>query len=316
MMSAVTLADLPPPPRGKKGWPWTLENGVQPAMPLGGPRPRISIVTPSFNQAAFLEKTIRSVLLQGYPDLEYMIIDGGSTDGSVDIIRKYEKWLSYWVSEPDRGQSHAINKGLERASGQVYGWLNSDDYFLTRALSMVVQAYAANPEAGAWCGGCLRVDGKGRKIEERWPQGLDEHSVANWLVNHFSQSACLFSAQAWKTCGPLKEELCYTMDFDLWVRIAREYPIVKVPSLLSADHVHGSAKTVKNIADMYAEIIAVQIREGYEQARHESVVRLAQSEVLIQRLYYLAHKPLARPILPLLRLAWSMVKGGPREPNK
>jgi glycosyltransferase involved in cell wall biosynthesis len=110
--------------------------------------PKISIVTPSFNQGRFIEKTILSVIEQDYPNLEYIIIDGGSTDESVEIIKKYEKHLAYWVSEPDRGQSHAINKGFERATGEIFGWLNSDDWYHPGALKALAEAFAANPEAG------------------------------------------------------------------------------------------------------------------------------------------------------------------------
>lgn len=99
-------------------------------MPDGKPWPKISIVTPSFNQGQYIEETIRSILLQGYPNLEYIVIDGGSTDGAVDVIRKYEKWLTYWVSEPDKGQADAINKGLERCTGEIFNWINSDDILL------------------------------------------------------------------------------------------------------------------------------------------------------------------------------------------
>src|SRR5262245_50300660 len=114
-MKCPAVAELPPPPSGKTGWPWTDETPPLPStQPDGSPWPRISIVTPSYNQSEFIEETIRSVLLQGYPDLEYIIIDGGSTDQSLDIIRKYARWLAYWISEKDRGQSHAINKGFER----------------------------------------------------------------------------------------------------------------------------------------------------------------------------------------------------------
>src|SRR5690554_4018590 len=111
----------------------------------------ISIVTPSFNQGHYLEETIDSVLSQNYPNLEYVVIDGGSTDGSVDIIKKYEKHLKYWVSEGDRGQSHAINKGLARCTGEVFNWLNSDDYLEPGALQTIGEAFE-NPNTTAFIG--------------------------------------------------------------------------------------------------------------------------------------------------------------------
>ena len=126
--TALTLQDLPAPPEGKTGWPWTEQTEVLPdKMPDGSDWPRISIVTPNYNYGHFIEETIRSILLQGYPNLEYIIIDGASTDNSIEIIKKYEKWVSYWVSEKDTGQSNAINKGLERCTGEFFNWINSDD---------------------------------------------------------------------------------------------------------------------------------------------------------------------------------------------
>jgi glycosyltransferase involved in cell wall biosynthesis len=107
------------------------------SAPEGSAWPRISVITPSFNQGQFIEETIRSVLLQGYPDLEYFVIDGGSTDQTLDVIRKYEPWLGHWVSEPDNGQSHAINKGLRQVTGSIWGWINSDDLLMPGSLSLV-----------------------------------------------------------------------------------------------------------------------------------------------------------------------------------
>src|SRR5262245_16909311 len=137
-MRCPTLAELPPPPVGKIGWPWTIETLKLPSVSSDGlPWPSISIVTPSYNQGQFIEETIRSVLLQGYPNLEYIIIDGGSKDQTVDIIHKYEPWLTYWVSRKDRGQAHAINDGLRRASGTIFNWINSDDVLAPNALATI-----------------------------------------------------------------------------------------------------------------------------------------------------------------------------------
>src|SRR5881392_2746444 len=128
MRSSCRLVDLPAPPRGKTGWPWTAEApSLPPLLPNCISWPRISIVTPSFNQGQYIEETIRSVLLQGYPNLEYVIIDGGGTDNTGEIIKKYEPWITYWESEKDRGQSHALNKGFKKATGDILAWLCSDD---------------------------------------------------------------------------------------------------------------------------------------------------------------------------------------------
>ena len=124
--------------------------------------PLIAIVTPSYNQAQFLEEAILSVVNQDYPNLEYIVIDGGSTDGSVDIIRKYEDRLAYWVSEPDRGQAHAINKGFAKADGEIFNWLNSDDCLLPGAVRRVVETRRRYPTAVAWVGGCHRIRPDGR----------------------------------------------------------------------------------------------------------------------------------------------------------
>ena len=132
----------------------------------GEPWPRITIVTPSYNQAEFLGETIRSVLLQGYPELEYIIVDGGSVDASVPIIQKYERWLSHWSSESDRGQADAIRKGFARATGAVSGWLNSDDLYLPGTLAHVAGRFSRQPSPAVVYGNLYRIDPQDRIIEE------------------------------------------------------------------------------------------------------------------------------------------------------
>lgn len=136
------LTELPTPPNGKKGWPWTEESKVY-SQDINNNQllPKISIVTPSYNQGQFIEETIRSVLLQNYPNLEYIIIDGGSNDETIEIIKKYEQWITYWVSEKDNGQAHAINKGFKRSTGEIVAWLNSDDVYYTNTLNHVAFKY-------------------------------------------------------------------------------------------------------------------------------------------------------------------------------
>src|SRR5258708_33872657 len=128
------------------GWPWTTKSKPLPNLTKNGhPWPRISIVTPSYNQGQFLEETLRSVLLQGYPNLEYIIMDGGSSDNSAEIIEKYAPQLAYWESKPDSGQTHAINKGLKRSTGTIMGWLNSDDILLPKSLCRIAETFSAQP---------------------------------------------------------------------------------------------------------------------------------------------------------------------------
>ena len=141
-MGCYRLADLPPPASSATGWPWTEEAPELPgAMADCRPWPRITVVTPSYNQAAFLEETVRSVLLQGYPNLEYLVLDGGSTDGSVAILERYSPWIDWWTSERDAGQSDAIQRGLDRATGEIFNWINSDDALLPGGLGTVARCW-------------------------------------------------------------------------------------------------------------------------------------------------------------------------------
>ena len=149
-MQRQVSRSLPDPPSGAAGWPWIAAR----RGPLSGWRrraelPRISVVVPSYEQGEYLEQALRSLLLQGYPDLELLVVDGGSQDSSVDVLRNYESYLDFWVSEADRGQTHAINKGFERATGEVLGWLNSDDILLPGSLERIGAAFARDAEMAA-----------------------------------------------------------------------------------------------------------------------------------------------------------------------
>lgn len=305
-MRCPVLSQLPAPSPGKSGWPWTEESPQLPdAMPDGHPWPKISLVTPSYNQARFIEQTIHSVLLQGYPDLEYVIMDGGSTDGSVEIIKKYEKWLTYWVSEPDRGQSHAINKGLSKATGEIYSWLNSDDYLWENALRNIARSRNLSPSAGAWCGGYRRVNADDKLLWVGWPKRLDVDGLAQWFENYFAQSACFFSRKAWQECGPLEEDLHYTMDLDLWLKIAKTFSIEKVNDVIAADHIHKDAKTQRETGRMYAEIFLVQIRHGYEHFAIKDINRLMNDYFELNRkISRIYRSPFFRPFRLMARIFW------------
>ncbi len=275
-MRCPTLKELPSPLPGKKGWPWTEESPQLPnTMPDGRPWPKVSIVTPSYNQGQFLEETIRSVLLQGYPNLEYIVIDGGSDDNSVEIIEKYDPWLTYWVSEPDRGQAHAINKGFEKAHGKILGWLNSDDLFLQRALAHIAKVYVEKKEAVAWVGGCLRVDEKGTFINEIIPRGVVRDNLGDWgRTCHFYQPACFFSSEIFYKAGKLNEDLRYAFDLDLWIRLAEFGEFFLTQFTLAAAHIHPLAKTQSKRIKMHSETIRVQIEHRYHKCAFLRLERL------------------------------------------
>jgi len=271
-----TLIELPPPPAGKTGWPWTEETPqAPPTMPDGQPWPRFSIVTPSLNQGEFIEETIRSVLLQGYPNLEYIVIDGGSTDNSVEIIKEYEPWLAYWVSEQDRGQAHAINKGFAKSSGDILCWLNSDDRFLPAALARVSKVALEDPAAGAFVGSGYLCYTWSEIIQEVHPRGLGFDDLIDWSSNSFSQPSCFFRKWAWESCGPMDEDLYIAFDLDLWFKMSRQHRFVPVTAALSTFLGHPHAKTKARIYRMHMETGVVQMRHGREDLARKTLTRFA-----------------------------------------
>ncbi len=206
--------------------------------------PKISIVTPSFNQGRFIEKTILSVIEQDYPNLEYIIIDGGSTDESVEIIKKYEKHLAYWVSEPDRGQSHAINKGFERATGEICGWLNSDDYYNAAIFESIVDFFITNPDKNIVMGDCnlVREDGELFDCVINDERGFDELR-RYWVEKSIpTQPAIFFRGKLLEEYGYLDESLNYAMDYDLWLRFGPKNRFYHLPIVIANYRFHSEAK--------------------------------------------------------------------------
>ena len=204
--------------------------------------PKITVVTPSYNQGQFLEETIRSVLLQGYPNLEYIVIDGGSSDESPAIIQKYADSLTYWVSEPDAGQASAINKGLMRGTGAVMGWLNSDDILQPGALQMIGAAFAKNPRVKVVTSFRKLIDAESRTIVN-WTRGIPSAYQLRHR-NIVAQETTYWRREVWEELGPLDESYRFALDYEYWQRmLAAGYTFKLLPGFLGGFRHHEASKT-------------------------------------------------------------------------
>jgi glycosyltransferase involved in cell wall biosynthesis len=222
---------------------------ISPYLPL------VSIITPSYNQAVFLEETIESVLSQTGVQLEYYVIDGGSTDGSVEIIQRYSHLLTGWVSEPDNGQAEAINKGFNQATGKYIAWLNSDDLYLPNAVSQAVSALEANPALGLVYGDAISIDPRGAVLNPLtfgdW--GLDD--LLGFRI--ICQPAVFMRRSILSEAGYLDPSYQYMLDHQLWLRMARLAPIQHIPNTLAAARQHPGAKNVLQAAAFGDEILNI-----------------------------------------------------------
>jgi glycosyltransferase involved in cell wall biosynthesis len=216
---------------------------------------KVSIVTPSYNQAQYLEQTIRSVLEQDYAPVEYFIIDGGSGDGSLEIIQQYAGQLSGWVSEKDRGQADAINKGLKQAGGEIVAWLNSDDYYLPGAISCAVQVFQQHPEAGLVYGDVLSVDGAGHPFNLQTFQPSNLNDLMAFRI--ISQPAVFMRRAVLEQAGFLDESYHMLLDHHLWLRMARLAPMVYIPKTLAAARYHAEAKNLARTAEFGQEAFRI-----------------------------------------------------------
>lgn len=207
---------------------------------------KISIITPSFNQAQYLEQTIDSVLSQNYANIEYIIIDGGSTDGSVEIIKKYDKHLKYWISEKDNGQSHAINKGINKANGEIVNWLNSDDYYEPGALEIVAEVFE-DPEITCFCGRSNIFNEDGFQRQSKGTDVYDNNLAKSIGWARIDQPETFFRKEVWDKVRLLNEKLHYTMDREWWMCYLYHFgldSIAKIDDVLVNFRLHADSKTV------------------------------------------------------------------------
>ena len=224
-------------------------------------QPLVSIVTPSFNQARYIEATIQSVLTQDYPNIEYIVVDGSSQDGTVDVIKKYESRIAWWVSEKDRGQTDAINKGLARARGEILAWLNSDDTYEPGAISAAVHYLIDHPDVGMVYGDCNFIDENGRVIGKFGSAQTDYRLLRRRYV-HIPQQTMFFRADLWKQVGPLDPSFYFAMDYDLWTRLAARTELKYVPQTWANFRLHTSGKTIAADDRCWPEMIRIHYRDG------------------------------------------------------
>ena len=257
-------------------WPWiNTSESLPETMPDGSPWPKISIVTPSYNQAQYLEETIRSVLMQNYPNLEYIIIDGGSTDGSVGIIKKYEPWLTYWVSEKDKGQADAINKGFKHCTGQIGAWINSDDLYLPNAFNEVISAYkkSSSKHPGV-ISGITKVTDENLNLIYIY-EGKD-FSIDNLIkLCIIPQASTFFTLDVFNHLNGLNDNYELAFDYHFWLRAALISDIIFFPREIAIWRNYTDIKTFR----MQKRSIYESIKAGFEVYRKIS-------PIYIKRLIY------------------------------
>lgn len=288
-------------------------------MPSGSPWLRISVVTPSYNQCQFIEESIRSILLQGYPDLEYIIIDGGSNDNSVEIIRKYERWLKYWVSEPDDGQAAALNKGFRYSSGDIHYYLNSDDILCSDSFSIVVSMIGKNarkPFLISFPGKGIYENGSASYFK---PESI-QHPAA-WLNSEYSlfQPSTFWTRAMHDQVGHFDEEMSFCFDKDFFFRCIFIYGQYKCQSSphLSVFRMHGTSKTTllphvmqvenKIIRDRYVNDPRMAKAYNLESA-HKFIVKSLEKSNPLDRVRLLFCGMMVSPSVLGSRFFWGAIK--------
>jgi glycosyltransferase involved in cell wall biosynthesis len=258
-MNGERIGDLPSPPAGRTGWPWSPD-AVEP-FASGTEWPGIAVVMPVLNGREYVEEAIRSVLLQSYPELEFIVRDGGSTDGTLDIVRRYEPWLTC-VSKADHGQADAVAEGFAQSQAPLIAWLNADDMYLPGALTHAARAHLEDPNA-LLCGEVIHLDQETGTCETWTSRGLTAAAaVAYWEGRAcWQQPGMFFPRRAYESVGGLDTQLRLAMDYDLLCRLLLGGVAVRdLRAPIAVFRVHGGSKTVRSEGDMVLETSAVSQR--------------------------------------------------------
>jgi glycosyltransferase involved in cell wall biosynthesis len=223
--------------------------------------PKVSIITPSFNQGRYLEASIRSVLGQTYPDIEFIVVDGASKDESVEIIHKYQSHFAWWVSEKDQGHADALNKGFSHATGEILAWLNSDDLYYPNAVAEAVSVLQQHPGVGMVYGDAQLIDDAGAVVGQFASRQTDYRRLLRGSV-HIPQATTFFRTGLWRRVGPLDLSLFFSFDYDLWVKLAKVSQLLYVPKRWAQFRIHEAGKTIVNDDRCYPDMLRVLQREG------------------------------------------------------
>lgn len=241
------------------------------------PLPKISVITPSFNQGNFIAETIDSVLSQGYKNLEYWIIDGGSTDDTISVLKRYGKKIQ-WMSKKDKGQTDAINKGMEKVSGDIVTYLNSDDILLPGSIEKIADFFSVNPDIFWITGKCKIIDEKGNEIRKLvtlyknfWLK-YSRNPIFLSILNFISQPATFWRAEVIKSVGLFDASLYYTMDYDYWLRMSRIYKLGFIDDYLASFRFHDKSKSSKNVKKLIEE--GYKVVKGHDKGMLPTIHRL------------------------------------------
>lgn len=282
----LTVDDLPKV-EGKSGWPWRSDWRSLPSVEHSD-YPLVSIVTPSYNQGEFLEETLRSVLLQGYPNLEYLVIDGGSTDDSLEIIRRYEPWLTYWHSKRDRGQADAINQGIALATGDISGWLNSDDCLKAGSLNRLVGVFLARPELEFLYGDVETIDPSSRVIGLRKGAESSFADMLRTLRIPIPQPGSLWRRSAIDRVGMLDPRWQVVLDREFFLRLGFACKIAYIPETVAQFRSHSTSKSVARRKDWFKEIPIIY-QEFFARSDLPPEIRQLERETLSSAHLYCAN---------------------------